>query len=108
MNYLEKQTLLSSAIKAIDYIHEIENRSVAPTEEALTKLAAFEEELPRVGKDTMQTIDFLNQFGSPATMASNGNRYYGFVIGGRTPLHLLPTGSPVHGTKMRDLISLVR
>ncbi len=82
MNYLEKQTLLSSAIKAIDYIQDVENRRVAPTEQSLMELAEFEEELTQSGKDTLQTIDFLNQYGSPATMASNGSRYYGFVIGG--------------------------
>lgn len=82
MKYLDKQTLLSGAMKAIDYIHDIEIRSVAPSAQALKNLSAFDEELPLRGKDTLQTIDFLNQFGSPATMASNGNRYYGFVIGG--------------------------
>lgn len=82
MNYLDKQTLLSSAIKAIDYLQDVEARGVAPTEQAIKNMSAFDETLPYVGKDALQTIDFLNQFGSPATMASNGNRYYGFVIGG--------------------------
>jgi glutamate/tyrosine decarboxylase-like PLP-dependent enzyme len=82
MNYLDKQTLLSSAMKAIDYIHDVEMRSVAPSAQAIKNLSYFEEPLPHRGKDSLQTIDFLHQFGSPATMASNGKRYYGFVIGG--------------------------
>jgi glutamate/tyrosine decarboxylase-like PLP-dependent enzyme len=82
MNYLDKQTLLSSAMKALDYLVDIENRNVSPSEEALFNLKAFEESLPDHGYDPLQTIEFLNQFGSPGTMASNGKRYYGFVIGG--------------------------
>lgn len=69
-------------MKSIDYLQEIDDRRVSPTDDALQKLAAFDEELSAVGKDALETIDFLHQFGSPATIASNGHRYYGFVIGG--------------------------
>jgi glutamate/tyrosine decarboxylase-like PLP-dependent enzyme len=82
MNYIDKQTLLSSAMKALDYIADAESRKVTPTDEALANLSAFDEVLPDKGKDPIQTIEFLNQYGSPATMASNGKRYFGFVIGG--------------------------
>jgi aromatic-L-amino-acid decarboxylase len=82
MNYIEKQTLLAAAMKAIDYISELDGRKVAPSTTALKNLRAFDEELPSNGKSAVQTIELLHQFGSPATMASNGNRYYGFVIGG--------------------------
>src|SRR5688572_5292669 len=82
MNYIEKQTLLASAMKAIDYISELDERKVAPSSLALENLQAFDEQLPLNGKSAVQTIELLHQFGSPATMASNGNRYYGFVIGG--------------------------
>jgi glutamate/tyrosine decarboxylase-like PLP-dependent enzyme len=81
MNYLEKQTLLSSAMKAIDYIDELEIRNVAPSASAIQNLTAFDEKFPVQGKDALETIDFLNQFGSPATVATNGGRYYGFVVG---------------------------
>ncbi|MBL7844304.1 MAG: aspartate aminotransferase family protein [Cyclobacteriaceae bacterium] len=82
MNYTEKQTLLSSAIKSIDYLTEILERNTAPKDEALDNLRAFDEDLPVTGHDPLQTIDFLNRYGSPATMASNAGRYFGFVIGG--------------------------
>jgi glutamate/tyrosine decarboxylase-like PLP-dependent enzyme len=88
MNYLDKQTLLSGAMKALDYIAEAESRKVPPSELALRNLSAFEEELPQKGKDPIQTIEFLNQYGSPATMASNGRRYFGFVIGGTSSASL--------------------
>ncbi|MBX2963118.1 MAG: aspartate aminotransferase family protein [Cyclobacteriaceae bacterium] len=82
MNYTEKQTLLSSAIKAVDYLTEILQRDTAPKDEALVGLKEFNEEMPLTGYDPLQTIEFLNRFGSPATMASNAGRYFGFVIGG--------------------------
>ncbi len=82
MNYLDKQTLFSSTIKAIDYLQEIECRSVAPSQKALSLLSAFNEPLTSEGKDTLATIEFLHQYGSPSTIASNGGRYFGFVIGG--------------------------
>lgn len=86
MNYLEKQTLLSSAMKALDYITDVGTRNVAPSADALANLTAFEEALPEKGRDPIQTIDFLNQYGSPATVASNGRRYFGFVVGGASPV----------------------
>jgi glutamate/tyrosine decarboxylase-like PLP-dependent enzyme len=88
MNYLNKQTLLSSAMKALDYIAEAESRKVMPSDQAVRNLSAFDEELPRKGKDPIQTIEFLNHYGSPATIASNGRRYFGFTIGGASSASL--------------------
>ena len=82
MTDFEKQTLLSTAARAIDYLENIENRKVAPDESALSALTIFDEDLPQSASDPVQTIEFLDKNGSPATMASNGNRYFGFVIGG--------------------------
>ena len=82
MNYIEKQTLLAAAMKAIDYISDLESRKVAPSPLALKNLDAFEEDLSAKGKNATQTIELLDNFGSPATMASNGSRYQGFVVGG--------------------------
>ena len=82
MNNTEKQILLSAAVKAIDYLTEIKERRVSPEGASIEALSAFNEELPDSGKDALQTLEFLNRYGSPATMASTGGRYFGFVIGG--------------------------
>jgi glutamate/tyrosine decarboxylase-like PLP-dependent enzyme len=82
MNNTEKQILLSAAIKAIDYLTQIKDRNVSPTAASIEALSAFNEELPDSGKDALETLEFLNRYGSPATMASTGGRYFGFVIGG--------------------------
>ena len=88
MTNVEKQALFSAATKALDYVSDVENRSVAPTEAAVKNLAAFDEDLPASGKGEIQTIDFLNRVGSPATMASTSGRYFGFVVGGYHPAAL--------------------
>jgi len=82
MNLTDKQILLSAAIKAVDYLTGIKERNVSPAATDVEALTAFNEELSDSGKDALQTIDFLNRYGSPATMASTGGRYFGFVIGG--------------------------
>lgn len=82
MNNTEKQILLSAAVKALDYLTEITERNVVPAAAAIEALSAFNEELPESGKDALQTLEFLNRHGSPATVANTGGRYFGFVIGG--------------------------
>ena len=88
MSQLEKEILMSAAIKAIDYLHNIQHRNVAPLPDAIKNLDAFDEELPAVGIDATCNIKFLDDYGSPATVASNGSRYFGFVIGGSQPAAL--------------------
>src|SRR5688572_4324660 len=88
MNQFEKKILMSGALKALDYIQGIEIRDVAPSAQALKNLEAFDEDLTPGGIDALETIEFLDDIGSPGTMASNGNRYFGFVIGGSHPAAL--------------------
>jgi glutamate/tyrosine decarboxylase-like PLP-dependent enzyme len=88
MNQFEKKILMAGAIKALDYIQAIELRDVAPSPQAIKNLEAFDEELTDQGVDALDTIEFLDENGSPGTVASNGSRYYGFVIGGSHPVAL--------------------
>ena len=100
------------------------SETVGPTPEAVAALAAFDEPLPDVGADAVDTIDLLDRIGSPATMASTGPSFFGFVIGGVTPAALaasfltdawdqnaaLPVASPVgaalHEVTRRWLVDL--
>jgi len=88
MNQFEKKVVLSGAIKALDYIQGLETRGVAPSVQGIKNLDAFDEDLSPNGIDALETIEFLDQYGSPGTVASNGSRYYGFVIGGSHPAAL--------------------
>ncbi len=72
--------------RAIQYLHGLGDRHVAPDKPALRALAAFEEPLPTMGFAPREVIALLDRVGSPATVASGGPRYFGFVLGGSFPV----------------------
>src|SRR4029077_2474327 len=74
--------------KAQRYVREISERRVAPSESALTALADLHEPFPTSPSDASDVIARLDQIGSPATMATTGGRYFGFVNGGMVPAAL--------------------
>ena len=71
--------------RARAYIASLEQRRVFPDAAALDGLRAFDEALPRHGRDATDTLRLLDAAGSPATVTSNGPRYFGFVIGAALP-----------------------
>ncbi len=82
-------TLLhDAAVRAAAYLQGLEHRRVAPDEAALRGLNRFDEALPDGPGDPADTLRLLDEAGSPATVASAGGRFFGFVIGGSTPAAL--------------------
>jgi len=73
---------------AKSYIDTIMNRNVFPTEEALENLTHFDEDMPNESTDAKAVLKQLNTYGSPATVASLGGRYFGFVCGSAVPVGL--------------------
>ena len=63
-------------------------RAAAATPAAVAALAAFDEPLPDTGADATETLDLLAEIGGPATVASTGPDYYGFVTGATYPVAL--------------------
>ena len=73
---------------ALDYMKTVLDHPVYPTDAAIKNLAAFREKLPEHPADPYQVLEKLHQFGSPATVAQTGGRYFGFVNGGILPTAL--------------------
>ena len=71
-----------------DYLENIFDRNVYPTEAALENLKAFDEPMPLVPGDAKEVLQFLNTIGAPATVATTGGRYFGFVCGSAVPIGL--------------------
>jgi glutamate/tyrosine decarboxylase-like PLP-dependent enzyme len=80
------QLLADAAQRATRYLESIDDRPVAPTPAALEGLSRFDEDLPAEPGDAAETIALLDEAGSPATVATPGSRYFGFVIGGAFPV----------------------
>jgi len=71
--------------QACAYMAGIQDQPVFPGAQALAALAGFDEPLPAGPGDPAAMLRQLHQAGSPATTASTGGRYFGFVNGGALP-----------------------
>lgn len=71
-----------------DYIENIFERNVYPTEVALDNLSKFDEKLPANSTNAEDVLEQLNKYGSQATTATLGGRYFGFVCGSAVPVGL--------------------
>ncbi|ANH07814.1 aminotransferase class V-fold PLP-dependent enzyme [Shinella sp. HZN7] len=81
----ELELLAEADERAREYLTGIEQRPPFPDQAARDGLAVFAEALSDHGQDAAETLRMLDIHGSPATTASNGPRYFGFVIGAALP-----------------------
>lgn len=82
----EADLLAEADARARAYVAANATRRAFPDAEALAALAGFDEPLPDTGAAAAETLDLLDRLGSPATVASNGPRYFGFVKGASLPV----------------------
>lgn len=79
--------LLSDAdSRARRFVASNETRRVFPDSAALAALTIFNEALTDGGRPAEETLAMLDEFGSPAAVAGNGPRYFGFVVGSSLPV----------------------
>jgi glutamate/tyrosine decarboxylase-like PLP-dependent enzyme len=83
-----KKLLAETAERATRYVTHIHSRSVVPRPEDLARLEKLGGPLPESPSDPAETLALLDDVGSPATVATTGGRYFGFVIGGTLPAAL--------------------
>jgi glutamate/tyrosine decarboxylase-like PLP-dependent enzyme len=78
--------LLSDADqRARHYLASVAHRRVFPDAAAIASLSIFDTPLPDEGRSPADILRQLDEHGSPATVASNGPRYFGFVVGATLP-----------------------
>ena len=70
------------------YLRSVHYRRVYPSEYALAALKLFHEPMPEMPSHPVDVVRMLDEYGSPATVATTGGRYFGFVIGGTVPAAL--------------------
>jgi glutamate/tyrosine decarboxylase-like PLP-dependent enzyme len=82
----QRTALLKRAARdAMDYLEGMDARPVAPPPEAVAKLNALRGPLPPGPTSAETVLHLLDEYGSPATVANGGGRYFGFVNGGCVP-----------------------
>ncbi|TXI49382.1 pyridoxal phosphate-dependent decarboxylase family protein [Mycolicibacter arupensis] len=87
MDSLSQELLLMEDAdrRARAYTAGIGARPVFPTADAVLNLSTFDEPLPDHGRDAAETLGLLDEYGTPATVETNGGRYFGFVTGAALP-----------------------
>ena len=83
-----KELLAETAIRAARYMAAVNNRTVAPSSKDVAQLERLGGALPEGPCDPAEVLALLDDVGSPATVATTGGRYFGFVIGGTLPAPL--------------------
>jgi len=78
--------LHDAALRASQYLANLDDRPVQPRADALARLAELDEPLPEHAQSEHAVLRRLDELGSPATLASAGGRYFGFVVGGALPV----------------------
>ncbi len=113
----DTEVLRQAAVLAMEYAAAVDDRPATPSRDAVATLATFDQPLPDDGDDPRDTVRLLHDVGSPATIASTGAHYFGFVTGATFPVALatswlagawdqnaaLPVMSPVAAT-LHDVV----
>jgi glutamate/tyrosine decarboxylase-like PLP-dependent enzyme len=81
-----RKLLVQAANRAAAYIDKLQLRQVSPSHDSIERLShVLDGSLPDEPSDAAQVLAFIDDYGSPATVASAGGRYFGFVTGGALP-----------------------
>ena len=85
----ETRELMEQATeRAARYLETLDARRVFPNAKAIGRLSELGGPLPTDGTEPTEVLRLLDEIGSPATVATAGPRYFGFVTGGALPATL--------------------
>ncbi len=82
------QLLQNASERASNYLRNLDSRPVFPKPSAINGLERLNVTLPADGLDPADVLRLLDEHGSPATVGTAGQRFFGFVIGGSLPAAL--------------------
>ncbi|KOR29936.1 pyridoxal-dependent decarboxylase [Achromatium sp. WMS1] len=86
---MNEALFMEIAKRAWYYQEGILSRSVVPSAAAMDKLQELKDKpLPENPTSATEVLDMLDRYGSPATIASTGGRYFGLVVGSTLPAAL--------------------
>ena len=75
-----------AARRAARYARSVTARTVMPATGDVDRLAVLDIPLPERPTADTAVLQQLDEIGSPATVASTGGRYFGYVVGGSLPI----------------------
>jgi len=78
--------LADACARATRYLDDIKTRRVFPLEKDIAPLARLQGTMPMHPEEPSSILALLDEVGSPATVASNAGRYFGFVNGAAFPV----------------------
>jgi glutamate/tyrosine decarboxylase-like PLP-dependent enzyme len=84
----EKKVFQKAQTFAHEYLDQVFDRNIFPTDQAIDNLRYFDEAMPASSSGAIEVIELLNRYGTPATVAMLGGRYFGFVNGSAVPTGL--------------------
>lgn len=82
------ELLRDAAERGIAYLAGVSTRRAFPDAESIARLRDLDVPLPEHPTDPHDVLRRLDEIASPATVASAGGRYFGYVIGGSHPAAL--------------------
>lgn len=78
--------LADAHARSVRYLADLDARAVMPSDAAVAALETLKTSLPEAGIGAREVLAELDRVGSPATVATTGGRFFGFVVGGALPV----------------------